>query len=159
MTNPGDSLLDHFPLWLLIAAPSHRSRIIAALLHHWLPPYLDLQGRTLVPSTVHLSYKGGSCCCSHTTDAVNLNPPRRERPITSLLLALISPPLAASALLPLPNRTKDAVSTTHVAVAAAGRESGNLKVPVCFIILDIGRAGSGSPRLLTPTPAVALGFQ
>ncbi|RWW45458.1 hypothetical protein BHE74_00048693 [Ensete ventricosum] len=41
--NPGDSLLDHFPLRLLITAPSHHSRTTAALLCHWLPPYLDLQ--------------------------------------------------------------------------------------------------------------------
>ncbi|RRT54123.1 hypothetical protein B296_00037585 [Ensete ventricosum] len=127
----------------------------------------------------HLSYKSGPCSCSCTTDAVNLNPPRREQPIT---------PLAANALLLLPSHTKDHLSisgissrlspktvkpsdstpihkwncfylTAQAAVAAAGRESGNFKVPVCFIIFDIGRASSGSPRLLAPALIVALVFQ
>ncbi|RWV84673.1 hypothetical protein GW17_00053597 [Ensete ventricosum] len=34
--------------------------------------------------------------------------------------------------------------TAQAAVAAAGRESGSLKILVCFIILDIGRAGSAA---------------
>ncbi|RRT63938.1 hypothetical protein B296_00023658 [Ensete ventricosum] len=47
----------------------------------------------------------------------------------------------------------------QAAVAAAGRESGSLKVPVCFIIFDIGRTGYGSRRLFAPALAIALGFQ
>ncbi|RWV95032.1 hypothetical protein GW17_00042378 [Ensete ventricosum] len=137
------------------------ARVATRLLEQRQGQNIHCSATPLAPSIVHLSYKSGPCSCSCTTDAVNLNPPRREWPIT---------PLAANALLLLPSHTKDHLSISGIgsrlapktvkpsdstpihrwncfypaaqaAVAAAGRESGSFKVPVCFIILDIGRAG------------------